>query len=210
MDSGGFLDSVESSMDTALDRLASSKSLIVLTDASLKRDRVLTVVAARERAAIDLFESWSDTDQAQVLVETIHEAAARHQDNLEAILELLDAPEPPAPTTEPMHTSMAAREQPIHRAAAMLGRALVEECVAKQVVGFFINEADPAATDLFREIRESHERSKEDALDLLEDLCDSEEQWEEALTTTTETVQTAYDHYVETLEGMGVNPKPVC
>ena len=209
MGSDSFLEAVESATETALGRLASSKSLIALTDASLDRGSVMVVAAGRERAAAEAYGGWSESadDPAG---STFADVAARHRSNLESILDLHDESEAPAASTDPMHASLANAESDLERAAMLVGRSLVEERVAKQFVGFFINEADQVAADRFRAVRESMNTSRDDGLELLSTLCESDDDWNRAVDMTTATIQAAYDQYVDTLEGMGVNPKPVC
>jgi hypothetical protein len=50
----------------------------------------------------------------------------------------------------------------------------------------------------------------ERALSLLAEHCEDETDWERAETAASEAIQAAYGEYTERLEGMGVNPKPVC
>lgn len=209
MDSDAFLAEIESEMETALDRLASSKSLIALTDASLDRGPVLAVAAGREQAAVEAYEVWADSadDPAR---STFEDVAARHRENLESILDLHEESIEPDASTDPMHAALTDVEDDLGRAAMLVGRSLVEERVAKQYVGFFINDADRVAADAFRTVRESMNASRDDGLELLSTLCGSDDDWSHAVDMTVETIQDAYDQYVDTLEGMGVNPKPVC
>lgn len=209
MDAEAFLESVESSTTTELDRLASSKSLIALTDASLDRGPVLTVAAGRERAAAEAFEAWAETADEPART-TFEGVAARHRGNLQEILALEDSPDSPPASTEPMHASLPDNEDPIERAAALVARSLVDERITKQVVGFFVNEADRIAADQFRDVRESMNASRDAGLELLASICASDDDWDRAAATAEATIQAAYDNYVDVLEGMGVNPKPVC
>jgi len=109
-----------------------------------------------------------------------------------------------------MHASLAEVEGTIERAAALVARSLVEEQVTKQVVGFFVNEADRIAADEFRDVRESMNASRDEGLELLASVCSSDDDWERATVAAEATIQAAYDHFVDVLDGMGVNPKPVC
>jgi len=209
MDAEAFLESIESSMTTELDRLSSSKSLIALTDASLDRGPVLRVAAGRERAAAEAFEAWAETADEPARA-TFEGVAARHRDNLDEILELEDSPDSPPASTEPMHASLTDDEDSIERAAALVARSLVDERVTKQVVGFFVNDADRIAANQFRDVRESMNASRDDGLELLASICASDDDWGRAAAAAEATIQAAYDNYVDVLEGMGVNPKPVC
>ena len=79
-----------------------------------------------------------------------------------------------------------------------------------QVVGFFVGDADPQTASTFRDVRGRIEESRDEALEILEAVCETDEEWDRALHAASATVQHAYDDYTETLESMGINPKNVC
>ena len=95
-------------------------------------------------------------------------------------------------------------------AGGLVGAALAEKKRATQMSGFFTGEADPQTASLFRGYGSDLEDRWSEGLDALDDLCESDEDWDRAVEAASETVQAAYDDYVEKLEAMGVNPKPVC
>ncbi len=78
------------------------------------------------------------------------------------------------------------------------------------MVGFFVGQADPQTAQLFRDLGDDLDGQIERGTELLSEVCESEADWDAALEAASGAIQTAYDEYTETLEGMGVNPKPVC
>jgi hypothetical protein len=79
------------------------------------------------------------------------------------------------------------------------------------MTGFFVGQADPSTSQLFRGMGDDLDAQLERATELLAAECgDDEECWERAADAATGAIQAAYEEYTERLEGMGVNPKPVC
>jgi hypothetical protein len=73
-------------------------------------------------------------------------------------------------------------------------------------VSFFVNEADTARSDLFRDLREV----ADDLLGTAADLGLEGDAAEEAAEAAGAVVDAAYDAYVDRLEAMGFDPKPIC
>jgi len=98
----------------------------------------------------------------------------------------------------------------VARLGGLVGWALVADETASQCSGFFTGQADPGTASTFRGFREDYEATQEAVLDALADRCESEADWERAAAAATGAIEAAYAEYVERLEAMGVNPKPVC
>jgi hypothetical protein len=96
------------------------------------------------------------------------------------------------------------------RLGGLLGRYLVVAEYAGQMVGFFVGDADPKAAAEFRELRTAVEDERDRVVETLDDVCESDDDWDAAGDATAAVVEAAYDDYVDTLESMGVKPKNVC
>jgi len=210
MDGAEFRDAVAEAKRTELDRLGSNKLLVALTDAELSRERVLEAAADSEHAAHNTFAAWADDEDEEPARDAFADAADREREHRERVLDALEAPHEPA-DGGPLHEYLRGRERAVTRVAAgLVGRGLVADETHKQVVSFFVNEADESTAGLFRELRDETEASLERGLELLETLCEGEEDWADARNVAEYTIQVAYDDYADALEGMGVDPKPVC
>ncbi|MFC6736078.1 rubrerythrin family protein, partial [Halolamina salina] len=109
-----------------------------------------------------------------------------------------------------LHSYLRGREGPIVRAAAgMVGRGLVADRTHRQVVSFFADEGDTERADLFRTLREETDSGTERGLELLEALCDSEEEWADAHGVAEYTIQIARDDFADALARTGGDPSSV-
>ncbi|GGC57177.1 hypothetical protein GCM10007209_18780 [Haloferax sulfurifontis] len=211
MDADSFRESVETAKRTQLDRLGSSKLLLALTEADLSEPAVLRAAAYSEHAARGTFAAWA-ADEADAEARAAFEATAtREAEHLDRVLDALgediDLPDEPGV----MHAYLRGREVAIERAAAgMVGRGLVSIRTHTQVIGFFVNEADEPRADLFRELKAETEETLSAGLDLLDDRCATDADWERARMVAEYVVQLAYDDYADGLAELGVDPKPLC
>jgi hypothetical protein len=207
MDGQQFLDRVRENERTALERLGSDKALLAATGADLDTDTVLGVLAATELFHADAFRRWTgatDDERVADAFETAAERADDHVDRLAANLE-------DVPDGSGLETGVGGQDDAVTRAAAgLVGASLVLDCVLLQAVNFFVNEADERRADLIRDIRNAADDRRDVGLALLEDLCATDDEWERAATAVEDAIAAAYDDYAETLEGMGIDPKPVC
>jgi len=205
MDATAVLGTVRDENNTELSRLGSSKSLYADTEGEMDPETVLAVMADAAHHAAETFDGWaSDRD----VEGTFAAAAERERDHYDAIVGELDAHEPgdrPAAVE-----ALRGLADSTARLGALLGWTLVAERKASQATGFFTGQAKPGTASTFRAFDEDHEAARADALAALEAVCDTEDDRASAEAAATAVVQAAYDAYVETLEGLGVNPKPVC
>lgn len=210
MDGAEFRDAVAEAKRTELDRLGSNKLLVALTDAELSRERVLAAAADSENAAHNTFAAWADDEENERAREAFADAAEREHEHRERVLAALGESYEPI-DGGPLHEYLRGREGAATRVAAgMVGRGLVADETHKQVVSFFVNEADESTAALFRELRDETAASLERGLERLETLCEAQEGWADARDVAEYTIQVAYDDYADALQGMGVDPKPVC
>jgi hypothetical protein len=210
MDAATFREQVTEAKATALNRLGSNKLLVALTDAELTTRRVLEAAADSEHAAHNTFDAWADDEPNEQAREAFAAVAEREADHRRRVLDSMAAPYDPNDGGA-LHEYLRGREGAVQRVAAgMVGRGLVADRTHQQVVSFFVNEADTRQADLFRELREETVDGTERGLELLEALCESEADWQDARDVAEYTVQVAYDDYADALQGMGVDPRPVC
>jgi hypothetical protein len=209
MNGEAFRDRVTDAKTTELDRLGSEKLLLALTEADLTERAVLEAAAASEHAARNTFEQWAETEDDERAREVFETVVEQEADHYQRVAEHLpDDFEPP--DGGPLHAHLRGQEDPIARAAGLVGRGLVSDRTHLQVISFFINEGDSKQADLFRDLRSETEDSLEAGLELLETLCEDDEDWEAAEGVASYGVQVAYDDYADALTGMGMDPKPIC
>ncbi|MCD2198442.1 rubrerythrin family protein [Halobacterium sp. KA-4] len=202
-----FRDDVAAAVETELDRLGSSKRLVALTDASLDDETVLRAAATSEAAAADVFAAWA-ADATGDAAETFAAFAERERDHYERVAAELG--EDPDADPGAVHDYLRDLDDTVERAGGVVGRGLVAERTLAQFVSYFVNSADEARADLFRELRTDTDADTEAALSLLADAAADEADVERARAAAIEVVNVAYEEYVEALESMGVNAKSVC
>lgn len=202
MDAETLVEDVRDSMETELDRLGTSKGLMATTGGDLNPESVLASAAAAERNAAETFEEWVETEENEEAREVFEEVADIERGHLERVDH--DAPD----ETHGLHEYLRGLEGTEERVAAgLIGRGLVSDASLKQTVGYFVGQSDTRRADLFRDLRSDNQEILERGVELLDRVGSD---WEAARQAAEKTVEIAYDDYVETLESLGVNPKPVC
>ena len=192
---------VRESHATALDRLGSEKSLLALTEARLETPAVLSAAGAALASARATLSDWAAdaggpvADALAAAAEDLGAAADRVAESLDAAL----------PGDSPF-VSLAGDSDAGRAGAGLVGLGLVLDRVFLQCVSFFVNEADTARADLFRDLREV----ADDLLDTAADLGLDGEAAEDAAEAAGAVVDAAYGAYVDRLEAMGFDPKPIC
>jgi len=212
MDGDEFRETVETAKGTQLNRLGSSQLLVALTDATLERAAVLEVAAQSEYAARETFRAWADGETDEGAREAFETVAGQEDRHFGLVLDELADGESFEPDDEPgpMHAYLRGREDAVERiAGGMVGRPLVSLRTHTQIISFFVNEADEARADVFRELKTDTAGVLSDGLALLEERGDGED-WERARMVAEYTVQVAYDDYADALTGMGIDPKMIC
>jgi rubrerythrin len=205
-----FLDAVRDENETALSRLGSSKSLYAETEGEMEAETVFRAAAEAEHAASETFQSWaSDEDSHPSVRETFNEFAEQERDHYEQVVGKLDESHEPSEVPA-VHEYLRGLDTDPARVGGFLGRTLASEKSKEQTVGFFVGQADPQTAQLFRDLGGDLDGQIERGTELLGEVCEDEDDWDAALEAANGVIQTAYDEYTETLEGMGVNPKPVC
>ncbi|WP_049924302.1 hypothetical protein [Halopiger djelfimassiliensis] len=205
-----FVETVREENRTALSRLGSSKSLYADTGGDIETEPVLEATVDAEHAAWQTFDEWADTEDHEAAREAFETTAAEERDHFETASEQLgdDAYEPR--TVPALHEYLRGLESTIERVGALAGRILASKRSKEQVVGYFVGDADPQTADVFRGFGDDLDAQLERTQALLEDVCEGDDDWDRATAAATGAIEAAYEEYVENLEAMGANPKPVC
>lgn len=217
MDGSDVVDAVREETATELDRLGSGKALVAATDAQLETGRVLHEAAAGEARARETFERWADDEADEDAREAFADAAATEADHYERVVgvaaQVGDAPaDADTMQTDPdaMHEHLRGLDDTAARVGGLLGRSLAAERSLLQYVSFFVDEGDRTTADLFRDLRSDTDALVDEAADLLDEVCETEADYDRAHQAAVETVRAAYREYEASLTEMGVDPKPVC
>ncbi|GAB3032962.1 rubrerythrin family protein [Natronobiforma cellulositropha] len=208
-DSETFLETVEDENRTALSRLGSSKSLFAATGGEIDAEPVLEATGDAEYAAWQTFAGWADDEDDEVARAVFEATADEEEGHYGVVVETLGGEHDPDETPA-LHEYLRELEGTPERLGGLVGRTLASDRSKTQVVGFFVGDADPQTAALFREFGDDLDGQLERALEALEAVCESEADWEQAEAAATGAIEAAYGEYVEVLEGMGANPKPVC
>lgn len=204
-----FVDAVTTETNTALSRLGSSKALYAATNGDLDASTVLEAAAAAEYHAATTYDHWAETEQHDQALDVWTTTAEEERDHYDRVLAELDTDHDPG-DPPPIHTHLRTLDTPLERGGAFLGRTLAASRSKDQYTGYFVGQANPGLADLFRELGSDLDDQMNRGEALLTDLCSTDSDWATAETAAVETIETAYEHYVDTLESLGVNPKPVC
>lgn len=204
-----FVETVRTENKTALSRLGSSKALYADTEGAMDTEEVLRAAATAEFHARETFEQWTESETNDHARDVFETTAAEEGEHYGLVAEQLSGEHEPGETPA-IQESLRSQTDTIGRAGAFLGRTIATDESKSQLVGFFVGQADTSGADLFREIGDDVDDQLERGRDLLNDVCTEAADWERAREAAGSAIQAAYDEYTATLEGMGVNPKPVC
>ena len=197
MNADEFVETISSENQTPLSRLGSSKALYAITEGEMEEDVVLASAATTVHHLAETIGDWDD--------DVFAAAAETAGEQYETVVGKLDDHEPGERSAA--LDALAQQDGRAARLGGFVGWTLVAKKTFEQLTGYFVGQADPQTSQTFREMGSDIEALREQALDALADDGD----WESAEAAATAVVQTAYeDDYVETLEGLGVNPKNVC
>ncbi|MFC6837050.1 rubrerythrin family protein [Halomarina ordinaria] len=204
-----FLDRVRSENRTALSRLGSSKALYADTGGDIDVAPVLRAAATAEHAAMETFETWAEEEDGAA-GEAFAATASEERDHYERVVARLDGDDPYLDETPAIQRYLRDLDDTLDRAGGFVGRTVAAEKSKDQLVGFFVGQADPQSSQAFREMGGDLDDQLDRGVDLLAELCESDEDWGSALEAASGAIQAAYEEYTERLNDLGVNPKPVC
>ncbi|MFD1647158.1 rubrerythrin family protein [Haloarchaeobius litoreus] len=204
MDTAAFVEAVEDGNRTELSRLGSSKSLYALTGGEMDEEHIFAVAEALASAQADRYEAWA-ADADGELADALSAAADAERERA------ADAAGETDETVEGgLFDGLDDCEGAVEHAGGFVAATVVTKKLQEQLVGFFVGQADPTTAQTFRSYGEELGERREAALAALESVCADESDWERAEEAAGGVVTTAYEVYVDRLEAMGVNPKPVC
>src|SRR6056297_1121473 len=211
MTASDFVDSVREANQTALSRLGSSKALYAETNGDLDPEPVLRAAAVAEDAARETFAAWADDEENADAAELFERVADEEADHYETVAaEIDDAPRAADNDVPAIQSVLRSFDDTVERAGGLVGRCLVAKKSKEQYTGYFTGEADPKTASLFRGLGSDVDEQISAAADLVDAVCGSDDERERAHAAASEAIQAAYEEYTESLEAMGVNPKPVC
>ncbi|MFB6303312.1 MAG: transcription antitermination protein [Haloferacaceae archaeon] len=203
MDGEEIADRIRDGKETELSRLGSSKTMYALTGGDMDAAGVRAAAADEIHLAARTFDAWAADESDDRAAETFAAAAERARDAHDLV-----APEDhDHADSRPVYAHLDGLEGTADRAAGLLGRTLVAGQRFEQMVGFFVGDADPTTADTFRTVRDGIATEHEEAVDLVEAVCDDPDHVVEVAGGV---IDAAYEDYVETLESMGIKPKNVC
>ncbi|RKD93811.1 rubrerythrin family protein [Halopiger aswanensis] len=209
-DADAFVETVQDENQTELSRLGSSKSLYADTGGDIDTEPVLEATADAEHAAWQTFSGWADDEDHDAAREAFETTAEEEQGHFETVLEELGDEEYEPQNVPALHEYLRGLDSTVDRVGALVGRILASQRSKDQVVGFFVGDASPQTASVFREFGGDLDAQLERATELLEDVCESDDDWAQAEAAANGAIEAAYDEYVENMEAMGANPKPVC
>jgi hypothetical protein len=206
MNAQEFVDAVREDNKTPLSRLGASKALYADTAGEMDDDAVLAAAADRARHAAETFETWADEAEGEA-ADLFAAAAETERDHAETAADERGDDEPGDPPG--VQTHLRDVEGTVERLGAFVGWALAAGNNTDQVVGYFVGQASPMTAGTFRDLSDDHDDFLERASAVLDAVGEGDD-WERAREAAGEAIAADYDDYFETLESLGVNPKPVC
>jgi hypothetical protein len=209
-DRAAFVEAIREANQTPLSRLGSSKSLYANTAGEIDTEPVLEATARAEHAAWQTFEGWASDESNEAVRDFFERVADQERAHFVRVTDRLRAEVPASESVPAIHEYLRERTGTVERLGAFVGRTLASKRSKDQVVGFFVGDADPQTASMFREFGQELDDQLADALSLLAELQPDEEATEQARAAATAAISAAYDEYVESLQSMGINPKPVC
>jgi hypothetical protein len=195
---------------TELSRLGSEKAVVAATGAQLEPGPVLSAATRLLDGGADTLAAWAgevDQEAARVAFTDAADTLAGHRD---ALLDLDDGASTEGDPPYVIDELRTAETTPERVAAGLVALPLVAERLLLQVINFLVNEGARGEADAVRDARGELQAMPGDAATLLDDVCADDGDWVTAQQAATDAVGTAYDEYAERLEGMGLDPKPVC
>jgi len=210
MDGSEFVEEVRSANEGRLARLGSEKALVATTAGSLDRETVLETAVAAETRAVETFDQWAGDETDDDARSAFEAERAREREHRDRVLELADG-SPTEADPDPLHEHLRDLDETVERVAAgLVARPLVASRSLLQVINFFVNEGDERAAALFRELRAETDEQVERGGEVVATVCERDDDRERAVAAASAVVDLAYDEYAGSLEGMGIDPKPVC
>jgi len=172
---------------------------------------VLRAAAIAEDAARETFARWADDEAAESAAALFADLADQEADHFETVAAKLDdAPTAADGDVPAIQETLRGFDSTVERAGGLVGRCLVAKKSKEQYTGYFVGDADPQTAGVFRELGGDVDDHIDRAAELIEAVCASDADRDRAREAAGEAIGAAYEEYTDSLESMGVNPKPVC
>ncbi|MFB6136961.1 MAG: rubrerythrin family protein [Halobacteriaceae archaeon] len=209
-----YVDAVADAAATELDRLGSSQYLVAVTGAALEPPQVLAAVVEERYHGWQTFDRWADDTADERAAQSFVAAAERERQargKLSAELQSFGVTHSPSAEPGAMQAYLRTVEGPVERVAAgLVGSLLVTDRTLLQYVSFFVNEGDERRADILRTAREEIARGREMGDWLLAEGLDADVSEGRVVEAATPAIEAAYGEYVERLDDLGLDPRPVC
>lgn len=208
MDGSDVIDTIEEEFETELSRLGSSKALYAISRGEMDTDIVLGELAARAVETASILEEWStdeESGEASELFDSMAQEIRSYAGELDAMASNGDDEGSTA-----FHDYLTAVDSTSGRLGAFVGWLLVSDQSYLQGVGFFVGSQQGDAADLLRDVRGDIEAFEERTVAVIDSVCASEDAYDEVVEAASGLIEAAYDEYVESLESMGIDVKPIC
>lgn len=206
MDGPTFADELRDEYETELSRLGSSKALYALTGGEMNGPSVRAAADDEFGSAAVVFGDYAAAESNEFAGDAFENAAERAERHRDAV----ESEEGTPDASRPIYEVLSGFETSQQRTAGLFARALVTRAAASQMVGFFVGDADTSSADTFRTVKDDLDTELDEAVEALDEVCVRDEDWDAAREAASAVVEAAYGDFVETLEGMGVEPKNVC
>lgn len=207
MDGTDVIETLEEEFETEISRLGSSKALYAISNGEMDADVVLGSLAARADETASILEEWGETaeSEASELFSSVAAGVREYADELAG----LASGDGGSGSTE-FHSYLSSVDSSPRRLGALLGWLVVSDQSYLQGVGFFVGSQHGDSADVLRDIRDEVDDYQDDVLAAIDVVCSNDAEVSQVVAAASELIEAAYDEYVESLESMGIDVKPIC
>ncbi len=206
MEAEELVENIEVEKKTELSRLNSSKNLLAQTDGEIDVENILKETINSENSAIKTFQAWKKSEKNSEIKENLNDFESIEKGHLKKVEKEINNRYSPIDNSS-LHEYMRSLEATQERLGALIGRSLVSDNTLKQTTVFFVGRGEEKRADIFREMRKDNKEILDKTKKMLNKTC---KDWGIPERTAKKTIDIVYSNYAETLEGLGINPKPVC
>lgn len=207
MDGTDVIETLEEEFETEISRLGSSKALYAISNGEMDADVVLGSLAARANETASILEEWVETEESEAseLFSRVAAGVREYADELAGL-----ASDGNGSGSTEFHSYLSSVDSSQCRLGALLGWLVVADQSYLQGVGFFVGSQHGDSADVLRDIRDEIDGYQDDVIAAIDAVCSSDAEVSEVVAAASDLVAAAYDEYVESLESMGIDVKPIC